>query len=108
MANTSVVDLNANLVCFGRCYLDILNGQVLASLPGHCRLLPVSFTVFLRYPYVPGIAICRVWSLYIALRIRTASPAMDSTALAGEAQRWKREHERSLLQPRLFSDVPCK
>jgi len=35
MANSSVVNLNANLVCLGRCDLDVLNGEVLASFPGH-------------------------------------------------------------------------
>lgn len=33
VANTSVVDLDADLVSLGRSYLDIFNGKVLAGLP---------------------------------------------------------------------------
>lgn len=35
VANTSVVDLDADLVRFWRGNLNVLNGQVLAGLPGH-------------------------------------------------------------------------
>jgi hypothetical protein len=42
MADTSVVDLNADLVCLGRCNLDVLNGQILACFPGDCGLIAVS------------------------------------------------------------------
>jgi hypothetical protein len=38
MADTSVVDLNAHLVCSGWSNLDILNGEVLACFPGDCGL----------------------------------------------------------------------
>jgi hypothetical protein len=34
VANTSVVDLNSDLVGLGRSDLDILNGEGLAGLPG--------------------------------------------------------------------------
>jgi hypothetical protein len=35
VADTSVVDLNANLVCFGRRNLNVLNAQVLRGIPGN-------------------------------------------------------------------------
>ena len=35
MANTRVVDLNANFVSLRRRDLDILNAQFLAGFPGH-------------------------------------------------------------------------
>lgn len=38
MADTSVVDLDAHLVCLGWCNLNILDGEVLASFPGDCGL----------------------------------------------------------------------
>ena len=34
MANTSVVNLNADLMGLGGSHLDVLNGEVLAGLPG--------------------------------------------------------------------------
>jgi hypothetical protein len=34
VANTSVVDLNSDLVGLGRSNLDVLNGERLAGLPG--------------------------------------------------------------------------
>lgn len=42
MADTSVVDLDADFVGFGRSNFDVLNHKVLASLPGDCGLLMVS------------------------------------------------------------------
>ena len=39
MADTGVIDLNADLVCLGGRDLDILNRQVLTGLPRDGRLL---------------------------------------------------------------------
>jgi hypothetical protein len=38
MANTRVMDLDSHLVCLGRSDLDVLDAQVLSSLPGHSGL----------------------------------------------------------------------
>jgi len=38
MADTSVVNLNTDFVCSGGKNLDLLNGEVLTSLPGDCGL----------------------------------------------------------------------
>jgi hypothetical protein len=38
VADTSVVDFNADLVGPGGCNLNILNGEVLAGFPGNCGL----------------------------------------------------------------------
>jgi hypothetical protein len=40
MADTSVVDLNADLVGLGWSNFDVLNGEVLARFPGNCGLYP--------------------------------------------------------------------
>jgi hypothetical protein len=40
MTDTGVVDLDADLVCLGWCNLDVLDGEVLACLPGDCGLCP--------------------------------------------------------------------
>ena len=38
MADTSVVDLYAHLMCFGSLDLDVLDGEVLTGFPGDCGL----------------------------------------------------------------------
>jgi len=38
MADTSVVDLDADLVRFRWSDFDVLNGEVLAGFPGYCGL----------------------------------------------------------------------
>jgi hypothetical protein len=35
MADTGIVDLDSHLVSLGRSHLNILDGEVLAGLPGH-------------------------------------------------------------------------
>jgi hypothetical protein len=40
MANTGVVDLDADLMRLGWRNLDILDGEILACLPGDCGLCP--------------------------------------------------------------------
>lgn len=42
VAHTSVVDLNTDLVGFGGSDLDVLNGEVLAGLPGDSGLYMMS------------------------------------------------------------------
>jgi hypothetical protein len=46
MADTSVVDLDADLVGPGWCNLDVLDGEVLAGFPGDCGLMRVSSSFF--------------------------------------------------------------
>ena len=38
VADTGVVDLNADFVCLWCCNLDLFNGQIFPSLPGDCGL----------------------------------------------------------------------
>lgn len=35
VTDSGVVDLDAHLVCLGRCDFDLLDAEVLAGLPGH-------------------------------------------------------------------------
>jgi hypothetical protein len=52
MANASVVDLDADLVCLWWCNLDILNGKVLAGLPCNGSLFSSTLAIssFSLYP----------------------------------------------------------
>ena len=42
MADTGVVYLNADFVCFGGSDLDVFDGEVFTSLPGHSGLVAMS------------------------------------------------------------------
>lgn len=46
MADTGVVDLHADLVSLGRSNFDILNAQLLASLPGNGSLAGDGLFIF--------------------------------------------------------------
>lgn len=45
VADTGVVDLNADLVGFGRCHLDVLNAEVLGGTPGNGGLASDGLTL---------------------------------------------------------------
>ena len=87
MADTSVVDLDTDFMCLGRCDLDILNGEVLASFPGNRCLCHSQHPALLRssarrrYPF-------RNHAIHhlALLRIRTPSPACGHRSSDGRAR----------------------
>lgn len=81
VADTGVVDLNADLMCLGGSNLNVLNAEVLASFPGNCCLRSVSICrsrlrAYSRYRVSEALpnTILRVYpSRYAILRLKLAA-----------------------------------
>ena len=106
VADTGVVDLNADLVGPGGSDLDILNGEVLASFPGNGGLF---WSVQLLGPFVTSKAPSPRLSAAQCLSIRRADPQAPSLECRhGRGQRGSGSSHIAKLEDKELQNVPCR
>jgi hypothetical protein len=105
VADTGVVDLNADLVGLGGCDLDILNGEILAGFPGNgglfwsVQLLGPFVISFLRSPRLSA-AQC------LSTRADPQAPSLEWRHNAG--QRSSGSNHVAKLKDTKLQNVPCR
>lgn len=106
VADTGVVDLNADLVGLGGCDLDILNGEVLAGFPGNGSLF---WSVQLLGPFVFSFLQSPRLSAAQCLSTRRADPQAPSLECRHNAgQRSSGNNHVTKLKDRKLQNVPCR